>query len=156
MRYDPTLTTILDKNSLASQPTLSRFNNRLNEENLKQFNKINELLLDKVYSIDMPEQIILDIDSTNFETYGKQYGSAYNSHYSANGYHPLLVFDGLTGDLLKAELRSGNVYTSRKTVAFIGPLLKRYSNKYNTFVAIAALLCQNFMKLLKNMMVNMQ
>lgn len=130
LRYDPTLTTILDKNSLASQPTLSRFNNKLNKDNLKQFNKINELLLDKVYSIDRPEQIILDIDSTNFETYGKQYGSAYNSHYSANGYHPLLVFDGLTGDLLKAELRSGNVYTSRKTVAFIGPLLKRYSNKY--------------------------
>lgn len=130
LRYDPALTTILDKNALASQPTISRFNNNLNKENLRQFNKINELLLDKVYSIDMPNQIILDIDSTNFETYGKQYGSAYNSHYSANGYHPLLVFDGLTGDLLKAELRSGNVYTSRKTVAFIGPLLKRYSNKY--------------------------
>lgn len=131
LRYDPTLTTILDKNSLASQPTISRFNNKLDKENLKQFNKINELLLDKVYSIDMPNQIILDIDSTNFETYGKQYGSAYNSHYSATGYHPLLVFDGLTGDLLKAELRSGNVYTSRKIVAFIGPLLKRYSNKYS-------------------------
>lgn len=130
LRYDPALTTILDKNALASQPTISRFNNNLDKENLRQFNKINELLLDKVYSIDMPNQIILDIDSTNFETYGKQYGSAYNSHYSANGYHPLLVFDGLTGDLLKAELRSGNVYTSRKTVAFIGPLLKRYSNKY--------------------------
>ena len=130
LRYDPTLTTILDKNALASQPTISRFNNKLDTENLKQFNKINELLLDKVYSIDMPNQIIFDIDSTNFETYGKQYGSAYNSHYSSMGYHPLLVFDGLTGDLLKAELRSGNVYTSRKTVAFIGPLLKRYSTKY--------------------------
>ncbi|MBN7577203.1 IS1380 family transposase [Clostridium sp. 2-1] len=130
LRYDPALTTILDKNALASQPTISRFNNNLDKENLRQFNKINELVLDKVYSIDMPNQIILDIDSTNFETYGNQYGSAYNSHYSANGYHPLLVFDGLTGDLLKAELRSGNVYTSRKTVAFIGPLLKRYSNKY--------------------------
>ncbi|OOM79916.1 transposase [Clostridium sp. BL-8] len=80
--------------------------------------------------MDIPNQIILDIDSSKFETYGKQYDSAYNSHYSAMGYHPLLVLDGLTGDLLKAELRSGNVYTSRKTVTFIGPLLKRYSNKY--------------------------
>lgn len=117
---------------MASQPTISRFNKNVNEENLKQFNKINELLFDKIYSIDMPNQIILDIDSTNFETYGKQYGSAYNAHYSAMGYHPLLVFDRLTGDLLKAELRSGNVYTSRKTVAFIGPLLKRYSTKYSS------------------------
>lgn len=116
--------------------------------------------MDKVYSIDMPNQIILDIDSTNFETYGNQYGSAYNSHYSANGYHPLLVFDGLTGDLLKAELRSGNVYTSRKTVAFIGPLLKGiqiniFVQTY-TFVAIAVLLYLDFMKLQKNMMLNMQ
>ena len=94
LRYDPALTTILDKNALASQPTISRFNSKLDKENLKQFNKINELLLDKVYTLDMPNQIILDIDSTNFETYGKQYGSAYNSHYSAMGYHPLLVFDG--------------------------------------------------------------
>lgn len=36
------------------------------------------------------------------------------------GYHPLVVFDGLTGDLLKAELRAGNVYTSRKSVAIVG------------------------------------
>ncbi|MBC2438696.1 transposase [Clostridium saccharobutylicum] len=42
------------------------------------------------------------MDSTNFETYGKQYDSAYNCHYSAIGYHPLLVFNGLAGDLLKA------------------------------------------------------
>ena len=131
LRYDSTFTTILGKKALASQPTISRFNNKVDKENLKQFNQINELLFDKIYSIDMPNQIILDIDSTNFETYGKQYGSAYNSHYPAMGYHPLFAFDGLTGDLLKADLRSGNVYTSRKTVAFIGPLLKRYSNKYS-------------------------
>ena len=81
LRYDPALTTILGKKSLASQPTISRFNNNLDKENLRKFNKINELLFDKIYSIEMPEQIILDIDSTNFETYGNQYGSAYNSHY---------------------------------------------------------------------------
>jgi len=40
------------------------------------------------------------------------------------------MFDGLTGDLIKAELRSGNVYTSRQVVRFIGPVLKRYFKKY--------------------------
>ncbi|OOM79917.1 transposase [Clostridium sp. BL-8] len=48
LRYDQALTTILDKNALASQPITSRFNSKLDKENLKQFNKINELLLDKV------------------------------------------------------------------------------------------------------------
>lgn len=40
------------------------------------------------------------------------------------------MFDGLTGDLIKAELRSGNVYTSRQVLRFIGQVLKRYLKKY--------------------------
>lgn len=130
LRVDPAFTEILGKKALASQPTMSRFNNRLSLETIKQLEKINEILMDYIYSIKLPEQIILDLDSTNFQTYGKQYGSAYNFHYSSTGYHPLLMFDGLTGDLLKAELRSGNVYTSRQVVRFIGPVLKKYLKKY--------------------------
>jgi len=130
LRYDPTFTNILEKKALASQPTISRFNNRVTVQTLKSYQQINEMLQDKIYSLSMPEHIILDIDSTNFQTYGDQYGSDYNSHYGANGYHPLLMFDGLTGDLIKAELRSGNVYTSRQVVRFVGPVLKRYVSKY--------------------------
>jgi hypothetical protein len=130
LRYDPTFTNILNKEALASQPTLSRFNSRVNINTLKSYEQINEILQDKTYSLSMPEHILFDIDSTNLKTYGEQYGSDYNSHYGANGYHPLLMFDGLTGDLIKAELRSGNVYTSRQAVRFIGPVLKRYISKY--------------------------
>jgi hypothetical protein len=46
------------------------------------------------------------------------------------------MFDGLTGDLIKAELRSGNVYTSRQVVRFIGPVLKRYIDKYPSVTRI--------------------
>ncbi len=130
LRVDPTFTTILDKKNLASQPTISRLNNNLDKNTCKEFQNINEILLDKIYSINPIEHIVFDIDSTNCETYGEQYGSAYNSHYGANGYHPLLMFDGLTGDLIKAELRSGNVYTSRQVVRFIGPVLAKYQKKY--------------------------
>lgn len=34
------------------------------------------------------------------------------------------MFDGLTGDLIKAELRSGNVYTSNNVVNFMQPVLE--------------------------------
>lgn len=136
LRYDPTFTNILGKKALASQPSISRFNNRVNIDTVKSYELINEILLDKVYSISMPEHIVFDIDSTNFQTYGDQYGSDYNSHYSSTGYHPLLMFDGLTGDLIKAELRSGNVYTSRQVVRFVGPILKRYSNKYPSITRV--------------------
>ena len=87
--------------------------------------------MDKVYSIERPKQILIDLDSTNCETYGKQYGASYNFHYSSNGYHPLVAFDGLTGDFIKTELRSGNVYTSRQVTRFLGPILSRYTKKYS-------------------------
>lgn len=130
LRYDPTFINVLGKEALASQPTISRFNSRVTVETSKSYQQINEILQDKVYSIEMPEHIIFDIDSTNFLTHGEQYGTDYNSHYGANGYHPLLMFDGLTGNLIKADLRSGNVYTSRNVVRFIGPTLKKYIKQY--------------------------
>lgn len=130
LRFDPTFTTVLGKEKLASQPTISRVNNILDKNTSKQLAKINEMLLDKIYQLKPLEHVLFDLDSTNLETHGKQYGSDYNSHYGSNGYHPLLMFDGLTGDLIKAELRSGNVYTSRQVVRFIGPTLKNYIKKY--------------------------
>lgn len=131
LTIDPAFKAVLGKDSLASQPTLSRFNLRLDLDNVKQFQSINATLMDNVYSIEMPNQVLIDLDSTNCQTFGNQYGSNYNFHYSANGYHPLVAFDGLTGDFLKAELRSGNVYTSRQVTRFLGPLLSRYSKKYS-------------------------
>jgi hypothetical protein len=97
-------------------------NNKVNKENMKQLQEANFNLLDKIHTLNPPDKIIFDLDSTNCETYGDQYGSAYNYHYRADGYHPLLMFDGATGDLIKARLRAGNFYTSKKAVRFVGPV----------------------------------
>lgn len=83
-----------------------------------------------------PENIILDLGSTNSATYGNQHGAAYNTHYGENGYHPMLMFDGMTGDCLKAELRAGSVYTSRQVVRFVGPTLKRYKRLYRSVTLV--------------------
>jgi hypothetical protein len=85
---------------------------------------------ERIYSIENPKNILLDIDSTLLGIYGNQVGQAFNYHYSSNGYHPLLCYDGLTGDLLKAQLRNGNVYTSSGVVEFLRPLLSEYMDKY--------------------------
>ena len=47
-----------------------------------------------------------------FGTYGKQEGEGFNFHYQAHGYHPLLCYDGLTGNLIKAELRDGTLHST--------------------------------------------
>jgi Transposase DDE domain group 1 len=54
----------------------------------------------------------------------------YNTHYQQNGYHPLVLFDGMTGDFIKAELRKGSDYTSTGIGAFIKPVITFYK-KYN-------------------------
>ncbi len=92
---------MLEKNNLTSQPTISRANNRLDLETMKQQQQANFTLLDKVYRIQPPQEIIMDLDSTISETHGEQYGSCYNTHYATTGYHPLVLFYGKPVMLLK-------------------------------------------------------
>lgn len=127
---DPVLTSILEKEALASQPTLSRFWNRMDEDTLVQFDLIDSQMRDIIYSIKQPEHMLFDLDSTLLNTYGSQEGEGFNYHYQAHGYHPLLCFDGLTGDLLKAELRDGTQYCSKEADQFMTPLMKEYRTKY--------------------------
>ena len=123
---DPIFTAILEKDSLASQPTLSRFFNRMDEDTLIQFDDIDRSLRDIIYSIKRPEHVLLDVDSTLFETYGHQEGEGFNFHYRAHGYHPLLCYDGLTGDLIKSELRDGTQYCGNDADKFMESILGEY------------------------------
>ena len=65
---------------------------------MNQFLAIGRMLRKKVYSIQMPEAVILDLDSTLLDAYGNQEGRAFNFHYQSHGYHPLACYDGITGD----------------------------------------------------------
>ena len=130
LRNDPVITAAVGKASLASQPTLSRFHNRLDESTLSQMEEMQRILRKRVYSVKRPELVIFDLDSTLLPTYGKQEGEAFNYHYQANGYHPLLCFDGMTGDLLKMELRPGTMYCCNRAAAFMKLLLEEYQTSY--------------------------
>ena len=72
LMHDPVFTTILDKKSLASQPTMSRFTNRCDELYLYQFELIHQKLRKQVYSWKEPDHLLIDIDSSLFPTYGTQ------------------------------------------------------------------------------------
>ena len=91
----------------------------MDEDSLNKFLSINQILRKKIYSIQMPEAIILDLDSTLLNAYGKQEGKAFNFHYQSNGYNPLVCYDGLTGDLIKIQLRDGTQYSSTGVVDFL-------------------------------------
>ena len=127
---DPVFTQVLSTPTLASQPSLSRFWERFDAKSIAQLNQANQELLDKVQRCRKSKAIIFDLDSTHADTYGNQEASAYNTHYRTVGFHPLVAFDGVTGDFLKAQLRPGNVYTSNGVVDFIKPLITHYNEHF--------------------------
>lgn len=130
LRHDPVFTRILDKDNLASQPTISRCINTLDEGSIEAMNKILETLFELGNPVKKTKQLVLDIDSTLFQVYGKQEQGEYNYHYSAKGYHPLMLYNGLNGDLIKVVLRSGSVYTSNDLKGFLKPVLEWLKARY--------------------------
>lgn len=127
---DPVFTQIIGIPALASQPSLSRFYPRFDEKSIDHLNQANQELLDKIHGFRKAEALFIDLDSTHSDTYGEQESSSYNSHYGTMGFHPLVAFDGVTGDFLKAKLRPGNVYTSNGVVEFIQPLIEHYNETF--------------------------
>ena len=104
LRSDPIFKTVCDRlpesdPDLASQPTLSRLENSVDSKDLT---RLGQWLLEtylKHRKKSRPEKIILDIDSTDDVTHGQQEFSFYHGYYREHMYHPLLLFDGETGDL---------------------------------------------------------
>ena len=71
------------------------------------------------------KRLILDMDSSESETYGGQQGSAYNGHFECTCYHPLFLFNQ-HGDLERCMLRRGNRYSSKYWRRVLCPVIERY------------------------------
>jgi hypothetical protein len=116
---------------LASQPTLSRFENRANTKDLR---RLSDWLLE-LYLKTHPgprKVIVLDMDATDDPTHGKQQLSFFHGYYEEHMYHPLLVFDGRTGFPLAAVLRPGNTHASHRALAVLKRLIKKLRQAYPT------------------------
>ncbi|GAB2319058.1 IS1380-like element ISEcp1 family transposase [Alkalibacterium sp. s-m-22] len=132
LQHDPVLQTLSIDEPLASQSSISRLYDRVEGETIKTLQVFNQALIDKARLVRNDTNMIIDLDSTHSDTFGHQEQTAYNAHYGTNCYHPLVAFDGLTGDFLKAKLRSGNQYTSNGVKEFLEPLLEHYNQTIPT------------------------
>ena len=114
---------------LASQPTLSRFENRATAQDLRRLSE--ELVELYLKTHPGPRKIIvLDLDATDDPTHGRQQFSFFHGYYEEHMYHPLLVFDGRDGFPLAAVLRPGNTHASHGALAVLKRLIKKLRQAY--------------------------
>ncbi len=129
LRHDPLLKLVCGRlpdtgASLASQPTLSRLENAMTRRACYRLAvALVEFYLRERERAGVPKRILLDLDGTDDPTYGAQEGTAYHAFYGQHMYHPLLIFDGDTNQLITAVLRPGNVHASRGVVAILKRLI---------------------------------
>jgi Transposase DDE domain group 1 len=123
VRKDPALKTAcgrrLTDEDLGSQPTLSRLENSVT---CKDLYRIGEYFIDLYIRRNRkrkPKRIILDLDGTDDPTYGDQQLTFFHGYYDQYMYHPLVIYDADTGQLITAALRAGNKHASYGAVALL-------------------------------------
>ena len=118
--------TLADKHA-ASTSEVGRFETEMlsTRNNLTALMDLSGEWIDKVHRRKPPKQLILDMDSSVSETYGKQEGTAYNGHFECTCYHPLFVFNQF-GDLERAMLRRGNHASAKFWRRVLQPVIERY------------------------------
>jgi Transposase DDE domain group 1 len=94
------------------------------DENLTGLAAINRALLARVEAMESSRRVVLDIDSTEIPVYGQQEQSAYNGHFEAICYHPLLLFNR-EGDCRTVKLRPGNVHSAEHWDDVLLPEIER-------------------------------
>lgn len=120
--------------ALASQPTLSRFENGVGRAGLLA---MSAALLDTVLGRRRPgkvKRIVVDLDITDDPTHGTQQLSFFNGHYRTSCYLTLLAFLTFNGEpdqhLVATMLKPGNAPTARGALAMLmrilDPLQKRF------------------------------
>ena len=123
LRKDPALKAACGRmpsdKELGSQPTLSRLENTVTQEDLYRMGQWFVDLYIRRNRKRKPKRIIIDADGTDDPTYGDQQLTFFHGYYDQYMYHPLLVYDADTGEMITAVLRAGNRHASYGVVSIL-------------------------------------
>ena len=122
---------------LASQPTLSRFENAPNR---KELLRMTEALAERVIERHRKRRhgrarrITIDLDPTEDPTHGAQQLSFFNRHYDSHCYLPMVCFLSFDGEaeqyLVAAVLRPGNAPGSAGALGILRRLIARVGDAF--------------------------
>ncbi len=127
LQKDPLFKDIL-QGDLASQPTISRFENSFDKESIF---KLSYAWIDRyVLSLKGREKVIIDVDATDDSTYGSQQLSMFNGYYGKFMLNELFFHDGETGQIILPVLRPGNSHSNRWYVGILRRIVRKIRATY--------------------------
>jgi hypothetical protein len=128
LRHDPLFKLLLDRlpetgAPLASQPTISRFENSVSRTELYRMALV--LMEQFIASYDSPpEVIVLDVDDTEDRAHGEQEQIRYDGYYGGYCFMPCHLYAGLSGRLLTTILKAKR-FSSAQMLAGLKRVVKR-------------------------------
>jgi hypothetical protein len=128
LRHDPIFKLLLDRlpetgAPLASQPTISRFENRVSRTELYRMALV--LLEQFIASYrHAPKVVVLDFDDTEDPVHGNQEQARYDGYYGGYCFLPLHLYEGLSGRLITSILKAKR-FTGSQMLAVLKRLVKR-------------------------------
>ena len=134
LHVDPALRHVVggraQQKEAASTSEINRFETEWlsSPENLPARMDLSGVWIDRVQECAPLKELILDMDSSESETYGRQQGSAYNGCFRCTCYHPQFVFNQ-QADLERAMLRRGNHASAKFWRRVLLPVIERYRHR---------------------------
>jgi hypothetical protein len=134
LRKDPALKAACDRllsdDPLASQPTLSRLENSVTTKDLYRVGEQFLQMYIRRNKKRRPKRIILDLDGTDDPTYGNQQLTFFHGYYDQYMYHPLVIYDADTGELITAALRAGNRHASYGAISILKRMIPKLKDAF--------------------------
>ena len=130
MRNDGTVQTISGgEQQLASQPTMSRLENRVKAKDLVRLAYgIGEIFVDSFE--EAPRMIVIDMDPTAHLVYGQQQLGLFNTHVGDTCLMPFHVYDGLSGRLITTVIRPGKTPTADEILTVLKRIVKKIRERF--------------------------
>lgn len=127
LQHDPLFKDVL-QGDLASQPTISRFENSLDKHSI--FELSHAWIARYVSSLSGRKRIVIDVDATDDPTHGNQQMSMFNGYYGQFMLNELFFHDGETGQIILPVLRPGNSHSNKWYTGILKRIIIKIRNTY--------------------------